>query len=108
MDQYLRLDIYLSHNMTHCLTRFFQDTFDKAFPSEGLLLGSLVFKEFWLFPLLFKSSGISFSASVVPALSSFSSPTVSRLPLCLKDGGLLPRGPLTFDFDLTLSHISLK
>ena len=84
--------------MTHCLTRFFQDTLDKALSSEELLLVSMVMEALCLFSLLFKSSCLPFSAPVVSALSSFSSPAVSRLPLCLKDGGLLPKGPLTFNF----------
>ena len=84
--------------MTHCLTRFFQDTLDKVLGPEELLLVLMVLEALWLLLLLFKLSCLPLLAHVVSVLSSFSSPAVSRLPLCLKDGGLLPKGPLTFNF----------
>ena len=81
------LYIYLFPNMTHCLTCFFQDTLDKVLSPEELLLVSMVLEAFWLL-LLFKLSCFPLSAPVVSVLSSFSSPAVSRLPLCLKDGNI--------------------
>ena len=43
--------------------------------------------------------------SAPASCSSFSSPAVSRLPRCLNEGGLLPRGPLTFSLT-PLVHLS--
>ena len=82
------LYIYLFPNMTHCLTCFFQDTLDKVLSPEELLLVSMVLEALWLLLLLFKLSCLPLSAPVVSVLSSFSSPAVSRLPLCLKDGNI--------------------
>ena len=74
--------------MTHCLTRFFQDTLNKGLSPEELLLVSMVLEALWLLLLLFKLSCLPLSAPVVSILSSFSSPAVSCLPLCLKDGNI--------------------